>query len=347
MNLKKIKLMEVGQTFKNYIEICNYLEEPIKDGNRAKQYQFKNWNRYFTFDKEGHRLIITKVYDQPLPKEDKRTIGNNAKYIQFIECILIACLMKHDNYSYATTKKRWFSLLGLINEKYIDKKKHYEILIGSISNLNQKDINDFFIRVSHKLDQIFFTSLNNLKKRNIIDWIEEVVIIEANQKKIGFDNEDQFIRLADKAELKVIEEAKKIILNNMGYEKFMDALFKNKEEEFYRMIDEYLIINFGWRFFLQYRITSKNCVNISGLEVQQNKLEFNKMVLNAIDKQAEDRLKKNKDKVKKKKQELIEKIGGSIWGSPFLRPQDIGVYVFKEDYIEISKALSDYYIKIE
>ena len=62
--------------FKNYKDLCNYLEEPVKSG-KSKQLQIKDWERYFMYNKSGNKFIITKVYDSPVKKVDRRGGNHN------------------------------------------------------------------------------------------------------------------------------------------------------------------------------------------------------------------------------------------------------------------------------
>ena len=73
--------LKTNQTFKNYKELCEYLDEPIKTG-KSKQLQLKDWERYFSYKKEGQKFIITEIFDTPKEKIDKRTNGNRSKYVQ-------------------------------------------------------------------------------------------------------------------------------------------------------------------------------------------------------------------------------------------------------------------------
>lgn len=73
----KIQDMYVGQEFKNYKELCEFLGEKIKSG-KGKQLQWKEWKRYFSFEKEGNKIIITEIFDEPKKKVDHRG-GNNCK----------------------------------------------------------------------------------------------------------------------------------------------------------------------------------------------------------------------------------------------------------------------------
>ena len=71
MNIDKIKELYVGQEFVNYRRLCEFLEEKEK-GGKSRDLQIKNWQRYFSFEKRGHKLIIIDVYDEPKNKIDNR-----------------------------------------------------------------------------------------------------------------------------------------------------------------------------------------------------------------------------------------------------------------------------------
>jgi len=80
-------MLVIGMVIKNYKELCNLFGEDTKTG-KAKQLQLKNWKRYFDWEKDGQKFIITDIYDTPLPKEDLRRKGNNSIYKNYIELIL-------------------------------------------------------------------------------------------------------------------------------------------------------------------------------------------------------------------------------------------------------------------
>ena len=52
--------IETGQTFKNYKELCQALGELVKGGD-AKNAQLKKWSRYFSYERQGHKFIITEI----------------------------------------------------------------------------------------------------------------------------------------------------------------------------------------------------------------------------------------------------------------------------------------------
>lgn len=74
--------LKVNQIFKNYKEICEYLGEPVYQGGKQRQLQLKDWERYFSYKKEGYKFIITEVFETPKEKIDKRSNGNRSKYVE-------------------------------------------------------------------------------------------------------------------------------------------------------------------------------------------------------------------------------------------------------------------------
>ena len=61
--------LNIGQTFKNYKELCAFLEEPTYAG-KAKQIQEAKWQPFFSYTKEGHKITITQVF-KPFSLEER------------------------------------------------------------------------------------------------------------------------------------------------------------------------------------------------------------------------------------------------------------------------------------
>lgn len=51
-----------GQVFKNYKELCAYMGEETAEGN-TKRSQLRRWGCLFSWHKEGHRIIVDKVFE--------------------------------------------------------------------------------------------------------------------------------------------------------------------------------------------------------------------------------------------------------------------------------------------
>ena len=102
--------LKKGDTLKNYKEICIFLEEPIKTGN-SKISQLNNWSRYFNWEQEKNKYIITEIYETPLPKITDRQYDNEIKKILLD--------LFHNNGGqevYFFTKRNLAQYLGMFNQ---------------------------------------------------------------------------------------------------------------------------------------------------------------------------------------------------------------------------------------
>jgi hypothetical protein len=64
--------LKIGQTFKNKRELSDYLKQPYIPNCSKAMAQLKEWKRYIDWETQGHKIIITKIYNPPLPKVDGR-----------------------------------------------------------------------------------------------------------------------------------------------------------------------------------------------------------------------------------------------------------------------------------
>lgn len=68
-----INKLYVGQVFKNYKIMCEELGQPyIVSSKGSRNSQIKEWKRYISWENQGYKIIITDIYDPPLPKIDGR-----------------------------------------------------------------------------------------------------------------------------------------------------------------------------------------------------------------------------------------------------------------------------------
>ena len=68
--------LSIGMTVKNYKVLCRLLGQETTTG-KAKQYQLKNFERYFAWEKAGQKFVIVDIHNPPLEKIDLRKLGNN------------------------------------------------------------------------------------------------------------------------------------------------------------------------------------------------------------------------------------------------------------------------------
>ena len=67
----KIENLRVGQEYKNWKALCEVLEVEPKDASR-KQKQERDFAQYFRWEKQGQRIKVVEIYDEPIEREDGR-----------------------------------------------------------------------------------------------------------------------------------------------------------------------------------------------------------------------------------------------------------------------------------
>ena len=63
-NMDKINDLRVGMTFKNYKDLCFFMEAEVLEGT-SKQYQLYEFAKYFSWTRQGQKYIITDVFAEP------------------------------------------------------------------------------------------------------------------------------------------------------------------------------------------------------------------------------------------------------------------------------------------
>lgn len=283
--------LQVGQVVKNYKELCALLGEEECAGNSRKA-QLKEFARYFEWEKSGQKFLITDIYDTPLPKEDGR---NKGKYIKCIEIILLNYLSKQKGYTYTLSKKKWWELLGMINRKYDNVSQEELLEIDPV--ITKFEIRHYYQRCNKKLEEILFSALRSLSSRKLIDWEIETVIVTRNQEKTHY-------RVANVFEKKMILRAERYVLHKiMHLEKMFNVFAKQKQDEFYRLVNEILkdSLDEDWQYyFKQVKIIYNHdqvVEAIPDIEAELRKLELNDKVVNTLNEHAKENYRKNKEKL--------------------------------------------------
>lgn len=339
MNLKS------GDIIKNYKELCTLIREEVKDGN-AKKAQLKEFERYFQYEKHGQKFLILEVYDEPLPKNDKRKDGNRKIYVTYIESILLTYLYRLDNNTGYFTKKQLWQLLGMINQMY--GKVNIDDLQEIDLNITPWELNKFYQNCDYKLSSILFSALNSLKNRSLITYEEQYVILENYNK-----------RIADDEEKKIILEAEKLTLSKMGLYSKSHVALCFKLHEFYKNVNRYLNEHYKWNeVYKQYKIIFLDKPYLRQAldenEILLNKLLLNEKIIDAVDKHAEDLCKAQKEKLdtvyNNDRRKLQQE--DDIWSE--IEPIDkesvkkeYKIFTYPDCFMEVQKMLSQRLLKID
>ena len=113
--------LKQNQIFNNYKEICEFLGEPSYQGGKQRQLQLKDWERYFRWEKQGYKFIITEVFDIPQEKIDNRG-GNNNKNVKPMMDYLMSEFNADQYLNQYFTISNWSTtVLHLMNKDACDK----------------------------------------------------------------------------------------------------------------------------------------------------------------------------------------------------------------------------------
>ncbi len=269
----------IGDVIKNYKEMCHLLGQEVKTG-KSKQLQLKDWERYFSWDKSGQKFIIADIYDKPLSKEDARKRGNNNVYVHYIELVLMKYLSKFDGYTRTLTKRNWLEILGMLSNKY--QKIPYEQLERLDYSIHKFEIDHFYYLSNKRLQDIFNSAINSLKKQKLIipEW--QLVIV---------DKDNNYLLATDLDKKRILQAERYVMKNVMGLENMDQVFRKFKKDQFYRNVNDIIYQEYGWiHYFKQLKIIySKKNINtaISDSEVKLQKDILNEKIADAIRKSTE------------------------------------------------------------
>ena len=346
-------------TVKNYKVMCEILEEEVLNGT-SKKAQLNRWKRYFDFHKEGQKFVINEIYDEPFATDDARK-RREGLYVKYIELLLLEYLSKQSDYKVTVGNKEMYCILGMTNENFSIRSKMIapaanEVIRQTITRNEDKfvfttppvvsdfNINNFYFRAEQKLNKILYSALNSMKNRFLIDYKKVNIIAELIKENschyLGYRESTAY-------EDKLILEAKKLIINQMGYNNVTEIMLKYKCEEFYNKLNEYVKEHYGWeRCYPQLRVVYIDDIakqiplkaeEIRKLSYNDKKSQLNAEIIKSLNIQAEKRYKDNHIK--------IEAEYNDEWGD-FNKMSGNVPFVYESDYVEIQRALADYLLNV-
>lgn len=340
--------LEIGMVVKNYSELCKLVGEPkYRSGTNQENAQKKKLKRFFNWDKSefgGRKLIITDIYDEPLPKDDKRKLGNNSIYLKYIETILLKYVSqknKSNQVCYITKNQLW-QILGMINKNY--KKIPLTKLKNDIeySDVKEWELNNFYMRCNSKLNSILYSALNNLKNRSLIMWETQIIIVTKDKK----DKHEHHYPATDD-EIKKILAVERKILKDMGFESKNHVMCKMKMPQFYESVNTMLFALYGWqRKYERIKlIFNQNDVQ-EALKQDEYRLQMmllNDLIIDAVDKNAQTTVDNRMKKALKEYEEYTK----DYLGKP-PRIEEVGeIFTYPKYFVGIQKRLSQKFLSIK
>ena len=314
-----------GTWIKNYKELCTLLEVPVRNGYQKKK-QLEDFERYFAYEKSGIKFFITEVYDTPLPEKQTH---HNSKYVKYIQNILLSYLAEQSEEQINIKKAQLYLLLGMINDRYY-KFHNNNKLLEILPDISKSDLRDFYQRCDDRLNKILKSSLDSLKRRCLLDYYETYIIGSATT----IDRTSEIVEYheANDDERQLILRIKRDVLRQMGLTIENEVYFKDKQAEYYSLLNDQLM-HYGWSmvFKTYHFIYNRDHILEARNEAivkEASMKELNDLVIEALDTQAVKRF--------EKEQELMNQL--AIVPTIKLK--------YPESYVQAQKTLSSNLIKL-
>jgi hypothetical protein len=265
INLSKLS---VGQIIKNYKVFCELLGEEAKSGSKGKQYQMKEWERYFNFTKSGQKFIMQEIYTEPKIKLENRGGNNRIKYMEIIEKLILDLLVQSKNNGHIfLSKNKLLRELMMVNINYAECKKRIPKL-SQFMGIDEQNILEFYDSAGRTLMGNLESALNNLDRQSLIQWAKVKTVVFVNtkfetnrQKEVkhqGFTVKDEYDedvnkydvkrdsqetkpRKATEEETQLILKVEKEAMNHLGVKDKSEVIKIGKWERFQKYVKETLL----------------------------------------------------------------------------------------------------------
>lgn len=348
MNTQKI---QAGMLVKNYKQMCALLDEEVKNG-RSKQFQLKNWSRYFSYHRieKSTAYVVDEIYAEPYPEEEFR---KDVVYSKLIQYILAERLSLEDIYEIDLTKRQLYLFLGLVNENYVGEVNK-QIALDNFCHKHNDSLttaqayyyyNDFSMYTSRRLDGIVEAALQSMEERMLIVRNTKYNIVE---KKYVNGNLVEEKRTATNKDISTIlnitfeylqEHPEFTYLNAYNYKKYYNGLnAKFQEEQGWNSVYKSTEIVFSSDSMKKYaQLIGEELLE----ECQKNLTNLNETVVERFTTHFVNKYDKNRNNMLEKAKSTM-KIIPSKWTD-----EDLINNVIKHNDILMHDLLNDNYVDIQ
>lgn len=227
--------------FKNYSEMCEYLQLPLPSGGKQKQLQLKKLNKYLKYQKNDDNSYSIYNAFFPISDYDNKDLKELTKY-----AILSYILFNHSKNQELVDVEQKHSrmsvpignlatLIGYVTNKYFYYKKHPNELSYATS-IPLKTINEVLDKIGDLYYRYVESSLTSLEKYKFIALekiyygTEMITDYQQYDKKTEYDDifEKQcvFTKIQDKRRL---TDEEIVVFQKLEKETFFEVMCKSKK----------------------------------------------------------------------------------------------------------------------
>lgn len=225
----KIEELQVGQSFKNYKELCTVLGWEVKKSVGTKKAQFKELERYCNYTKIGHRIVIDEVFEKVKTKIDGRgkSEGNRKSstiYGDIIQLLILDLLAQCKNGNLSISRSKLLLTISMINENYSKCGEQIKKL-SRYTQIEEAIIYDFYNTSRSSFKGVIENAIKTLADKRIIlcDIVTKVKVAKENTHRLATQEEKEFILKTEKS-----------VLKELGYDKISEVKFSKDWKKFRR-----------------------------------------------------------------------------------------------------------------
>lgn len=230
----RLENLAEGMRVPNYRRLCDLLEEPIKDGN-SKNAQVREWERFFSYERQGNAFLITEIFETAKIASDGRMA-----YAQFIEPLLLHYLWEHGG-SAEHTFQKWSVNLGMTSGRaYDEEEKAYW---ATPSRLKPHSplfkpylVNRVSYEIATKTKSVLMSAVSMLERKCLVASSVRTYIIDGMRH-----------RLATPDEKSTIDAVKDRVRGQLGLTNmFAVEMNPGVRKKFYDMVNQTFRADYGW-----------------------------------------------------------------------------------------------------
>ncbi len=262
------------QVIKNYTELCSLLEIKATGGD-SKKSQHKQLECYCKYHKEGHKYIIDKIYNTPLPYIDERLKSN--EYVEEIGDIILEYLFNTKDTDRLLSLSNLMKILGIVNNTYCigyNNKKE----LSSVLSLTLYDVNYFYDNTRNEFKKIIERALNNLKSRKVLEWYSQIVLVRKYYNEI----KEEFSYTYDVAtddQIKEIINIEKEVMQQLGCRNGRDVFLKRLSKKLYSLSSKRIQEKYN-KDYISYFRAYKLLIGDRAIKIEYDNIQVKRYILN-------------------------------------------------------------------
>ena len=220
-------MLKTGQIFKNYKELCEYLGEATKGGD-SKKAQMKEWKNYFSYHKDGYKIIIDEIYNNTDTLYTPG--GNNHKNMDIYLPYIYQCIYRSFPENQSMTKLICKTLKlfdeNILKELYGTSKECFDM-----NREETRSFRNWVKRAGKFTSDSVIKSLSTLEKNGLISYSTAYGFLSKPErtKYIGYvSGFDDFIAKVEADTCNQINKKRKIS-NKISGKQLEFIIYKDKK----------------------------------------------------------------------------------------------------------------------